>query len=109
VPERDGAVAHMVNAALNMHADDPAFGYRFIADKLPEKGITAGENRVQPLCRTLRDQGRLFRQDHRLLDGLADEVLAGRRRTVERRAGTPPGRNGGALGPRYPVPVPPVR
>ena len=31
--------------------DDPAFGYRFIADELPEKGIMAGENRVQRLCR----------------------------------------------------------
>jgi hypothetical protein len=33
------------------HADDPAFGYRFIADELPEKGFAAGENRVQRLCR----------------------------------------------------------
>ena len=40
----------LVNAALDIHADDPAFGYRFIADGLPEKGITAGENRVQRLC-----------------------------------------------------------
>ena len=36
---------------MDIHADDPAFGYRFIADELPEKGITAGENRVQRLCR----------------------------------------------------------
>ena len=42
--------AHLVNAARDIHADDPAFGYRFIADELPEKGITAGENRVQRLC-----------------------------------------------------------
>jgi putative transposase len=51
VTERDWIDAHLVNAALDIHADDPAFGYRFIADELREKGITAGENRVQRLCR----------------------------------------------------------
>lgn len=51
VTERVWVDAHLVNAALDIHADDPAFGYRFIADELPEKGITAGENRVQRLCR----------------------------------------------------------
>ncbi|MFJ6281931.1 IS3 family transposase [Pseudarthrobacter oxydans] len=51
VTERDWVDAHLVNAALDIHADDPAFGYRFIADELPEKGIVAGENRVQRLCR----------------------------------------------------------
>ncbi|ACL42457.1 Integrase catalytic region (plasmid) [Pseudarthrobacter chlorophenolicus A6] len=51
VTERDWIDAHLVNAALDIHSDDPAFGYRFIADELPEKGITAGENRVQRLCR----------------------------------------------------------
>ena len=49
--DRDWADAHLVNAARDIHDDDPAFGYRFIADELPEKGITAGENRVQRLCR----------------------------------------------------------
>jgi len=51
VTERDWNDAHLVNAARDIHADDPAFGYRFIADELPEKGILAGENRVQRLCR----------------------------------------------------------
>ncbi|MFP5310834.1 MAG: IS3 family transposase [Actinomycetes bacterium] len=51
VTERDWVDAHLVNAALDIHTDDPAFGYRFIADELPGKGITAGENRVQRLCR----------------------------------------------------------
>lgn len=49
--ERDWVDAHEVNAALEIHADDPAFGYRFIADELPGMGIAAGENRVQRLCR----------------------------------------------------------
>ncbi|MFW0775263.1 IS3 family transposase [Paenarthrobacter nitroguajacolicus] len=51
VTERDWIDAHLVNAALDIHADDPAAGYRLIADELPGKGITAGENRVQRLCR----------------------------------------------------------
>ena len=48
---RDWADAHLVNAVLDIHAEDPAFGYRFIADELPGKGLAAGENRVQRLCR----------------------------------------------------------
>ncbi|OKI50879.1 hypothetical protein A6A27_33885 [Micromonospora sp. CB01531] len=38
--------AFLVNAALDIHADDPAFGYRFIADELPAHGITTSPNRV---------------------------------------------------------------
>ena len=157
VTERDWADAHLVNAALDIHDDDPAFGYRFISDELPEKGITAGENRVQRLCRDhgiwfvfskkrglnrkpgppvhddlverdftaaapndlwltditehptrrrealpLRDQGRLLRKDRRLLDGLADEILAGRRCAGKRGALTPSGRDRGAFGPMGP-------
>ncbi len=34
-----------------VHADDPVFGYRFIADELAaEHGIRASENRVHRLC-----------------------------------------------------------
>lgn len=54
VSDRDWADAHLVNAALDIHADDPAFGYRFIADELPALGISAGENRVQRLCSSQR-------------------------------------------------------
>jgi putative transposase len=50
VPQRDWDEAHLINAALGIHADDPAFGYRFIADELPARGITAGENKVARLC-----------------------------------------------------------
>jgi putative transposase len=50
VPLRDWDEAHLINAALDIHADDPAFGYRFIADELPARGIIAGENRVARLC-----------------------------------------------------------
>lgn len=50
VTQRDWDDAHLINVARGIHADDPAFGYRFIADELPERGITAGENRVARLC-----------------------------------------------------------
>jgi putative transposase len=42
--------AHLTNAALDVHHDDPAFGYRFIADELAAQGFSAGENRVARLC-----------------------------------------------------------
>jgi putative transposase len=48
--DRDWADAHLINMALDIHNDDPAFGYRFIADQLAEHGIAASENRVQRLC-----------------------------------------------------------
>lgn len=50
VSQRDWDDAHLINAAYDIHHDDPAFGYRFIADELAAKGITAGVNRVARLC-----------------------------------------------------------
>ncbi len=50
VSQRDWDDAQLINVARDIHADDPAFGYRFIADELPGRGITAGENRVARLC-----------------------------------------------------------
>lgn len=51
ISDRDWANAHLVNAAHDVHRDDPTFGYRFIADELRvEYGLVAGENRVQRLC-----------------------------------------------------------
>jgi len=32
--------------AVDIHADDPPFGYRFIADELARAGFTTSENRV---------------------------------------------------------------
>ena len=54
VSQRDWDDAHLINAALDIHGDDPAFGYRFIADELPARGILAGENRVARLCSVQR-------------------------------------------------------
>ena len=50
VTDRQWSDAHLINAAYDVHGDDPAFGYRFICDELNAAGITAGENRVQRLC-----------------------------------------------------------
>jgi putative transposase len=50
VTQRDWDDAHLVNAAIEIHHDDPEFGYRFIADELPGHGITASRNRVNRLC-----------------------------------------------------------
>ena len=51
VSTRDWSDAHLVDAVLQVHADDPVFGYRFIADELEaEHGISASENRVLRLC-----------------------------------------------------------
>lgn len=50
VSQRDWDDAHLINAALDIHADDPADGYRFIADELARRGFTASENRVWRIC-----------------------------------------------------------
>jgi transposase InsO family protein len=49
--DRDWDDAHLTNAIVDVHADDPEFGYRFIADELELKGHRASENRVHRLCR----------------------------------------------------------
>lgn len=45
-----GRHAHLIDAALVIHHDDPEFGYRFIADELADKGISTGRGRVHRLC-----------------------------------------------------------
>jgi transposase InsO family protein len=54
VSQRDYDDAHLINAALDIHAEDPGYGYRFIADGLAEMGIVASENRVWRLCSAQR-------------------------------------------------------
>ena len=52
VRDRDWSDARLVDAARQIHADDPVFGYRFIADEHAScRGIRASENRVHRLCR----------------------------------------------------------
>jgi len=50
VCQRDWDDAHLIDAALVIHTDDPGLGYRFITDELADVGITASENRVWRLC-----------------------------------------------------------
>ncbi|WP_380174398.1 IS3 family transposase [Kineococcus sp. DHX-1] len=50
VTDRDWNDAHLINAARDIHHDDPEFGYRFIADELEQQGVAASRNRVNRLC-----------------------------------------------------------
>ena len=54
VCDRDWQDAQLVNAILDVHADDPEFGYRLISDELERAGHRASENRVHRLCREHR-------------------------------------------------------
>ena len=72
VCDRAWEEAHLINAAVEAHRDDPAFGYRFIADELAAQGFTASERRVWRLC----SQQRLW------------SVFA-KKRGLNRRAGPP--------------------
>ena len=50
VSDRDWETAHLINAAIDAHHDDPAFGYRFIADELAQLGYRACERTVWRVC-----------------------------------------------------------
>jgi transposase InsO family protein len=54
VTDRDWDDAHLINAAIDIHGDDPEFGYRFIADELADHGVKASRNRVNRLCTVQR-------------------------------------------------------
>ncbi|MGE0306807.1 MAG: IS3 family transposase [Acidimicrobiia bacterium] len=70
--DRDWDNAHLVNAALDAHGDDPAFGYRFITDELLDQGHRTSENRMHRLCR-----------EHRIWS------VTARKRGLNRRPGPP--------------------
>ncbi len=51
VSRRDWDNAHLTNAAIDLHHDDPGFGYRFISDEIEaEAGLKASERRMWRLC-----------------------------------------------------------
>jgi hypothetical protein len=50
VTDREWADAHLINAAIGIHHDDPEFGYHFITDELNDAGVVAGRKRVNRLC-----------------------------------------------------------
>lgn len=52
VSQRDWDDAHLIDALLEIHEDEPTLGYRFLTDELADVGITASENRVWRLCST---------------------------------------------------------
>jgi transposase InsO family protein len=54
VCDRDWDDAHLTNALVDAHRDDPEFGYRFLADELEHAGWKVGERRVWRLCRQQR-------------------------------------------------------
>jgi transposase InsO family protein len=72
VTARDRSDAYLIDKALEIHGDDPEYGYRFIADELAQAGIAASENRVQRLC----SQQRIW-------------SLFAKRRGLSRKAGPP--------------------
>jgi hypothetical protein len=49
------ADANLINAAYDIHADDPTFGYRFIADEQPAKGITARDRALSWVAAVIVD------------------------------------------------------
>jgi len=51
---RDLDDAYITNAIVDVHADDPQFGYRFISDELEAAGEPVNERRVWRLCRAQR-------------------------------------------------------
>lgn len=51
---RDLDDAHLTNAIVDIHRDDPEFGNRFISDELERAGHEMGEGRVHRLCRQHR-------------------------------------------------------
>ncbi len=48
--DRDRCDAHLTNAIVDIHAEDPEFGYRLITDELETAGHQVGERRVWRLC-----------------------------------------------------------
>ena len=87
VSDREWSEAHLIDAARQIHTDDPTFGYRFIADELTaEHGISASENRVQRLCRShgifsvlARKKGRGLRPGPAVHDDLVQRVFSAER------------------------------
>ncbi len=42
VIQREWDDAYLINAANDVHTQEPAFGYRFTADQLHDRGLAAG-------------------------------------------------------------------
>lgn len=62
---RDLEEVHPTNARVDAHSDDPAFGYRFLADKLEHASLRVGERRVWRLWSTTVRKGRHAQRPNR--------------------------------------------
>ena len=71
VSQRDWDEAHLINAAIDIHDDDPAFGYRFISDELADAGFEVSERRVWRLCSQEAHLERLRQEEGPLEEGRA--------------------------------------
>jgi transposase InsO family protein len=54
ISSRDLEDAYLINQLVDLHADDPSLGYRFLTDELHEIGVKTSENRVLRLCQIAR-------------------------------------------------------
>lgn len=52
ISDRDLSDAYLTNAAIEIHVEDPEYGYRFVADELATAGHAASERRIWRLCST---------------------------------------------------------
>ena len=48
--KREFEEQHLIEVLREVHAEDPEFGYRFLADELHDRGYQISERRVWRLC-----------------------------------------------------------
>lgn len=51
VSKREFEERHLIGVLRDLHAEDPEFGYRFLADELHDRGYELSERRVWRLCK----------------------------------------------------------
>ena len=79
VSNRDWDDAYVINAAFDIHQNDPEYGYRFISDELKDAGVRVSERRVWRLCsqqqlwsRFSKKKGRSFKAGPPVHDDLVE-------------------------------------
>lgn len=50
ISAREVEQQHLIGVLRELHAQDPEFGYRFLADELHDRGYQVSERRVWRLC-----------------------------------------------------------
>ena len=74
--DRDLNDAHLINALVDLHAEDPTLGYRFLADELEHAGHRVGERRVWRLWSVGRGR-RCWRSPRSRRDSRREQIGAG--------------------------------